>query len=200
MNATALVELLDLPDSVTVAGAARLVGEIGIKEAGPKLAGLMQHADPSVRLAAIEAAVSLNAEAAASGLDTVLTDPDRSIRIEAARAMGALRHRAGAAALKEIVQGKEIRTADLTEKIAFFEAYGRIGGSDALALLQKLLNAKGFLRRREPPEIRACAAMALGIIGSPEARTALEKAKSVDEAVVRTAVGKALREGSRHER
>jgi HEAT repeat protein len=195
MNATALVALLDLPDAVIAAGAARLVGELGIEEAGPKLAGLMEHADPGVRLAAIEAAVSLNAASAASGLDNALTDPDRAIRIEAARAMGTLGHRAGAEALKVIVTGKDIRTADLTEKIAFFEAYGRIGDSKAFDLLQKLLNGKGFLGRREPPEIRACAAMALGVIGSPPARAALEKAREDDDAVVRNAVGKALRGG-----
>jgi HEAT repeats len=195
MNATALVALLDLADPVVVAGAARLVGELGIKEAGPKLAGLMHHPDPRVRLAAIEAAVSLKAEAAASGLDAALQDPDRAIRIEAARAMGALSYRAGAAALKEVVVGRDIRLADLTEKIAFFESYGRVGGNQAFDVLEKLLNGKSFLGRKEPAEIRACAAMALGVIGTAPARAALEKAKGEDEAVVRSAVSKALRGG-----
>ena len=194
-NADALIDLLDQSDPVVAAGAARLVGELGIEAAGPKLASLMQHSDPGVRLAGIEAAVSLGATSVVSGLATALQDPDRSLRIEAARALGKLGHADGKAPLEEAITGKEIKNADLTEKIAFFEAYGTLGGPDSISLLDKLLNGKSFLGRKEPPEIRACAAMALGVIGNPQARKSLEQAKGDDEVVVRNAVGKALKGG-----
>jgi len=195
-NAEALIALLEQADPVVAAGAARLVGELGIEEAGPKLAGLMQHPDPGVRMAGIEAAVSLGATSAASGLVTALQDPDRGLRIEAARAMGKLNYRDGTGPLEEVITGKELKSADLTEKIAFFEAYGSLGGAASVGLLDKLLNGKSFLGRKEPPEIRACAALALGVIGSAPARTSLEKAKGDEEVVVRQAVGKALKGGA----
>ena len=73
--------------------------------------------------------------------------------------------------------GKGIREADLTEKIAIFESYGVLGGASAVGVLGELLNKKGFLGRREPSEIRASAARALGKTGLPGAEEALRAAQ-----------------------
>ena len=59
--------------------------------------------------------------------------------------------------------------------------------------MDKLLNGKGFLGRKEPAEIRACAALALGKIGTEKARHSLQVATNEDDAVVRSAVNRALR-------
>jgi HEAT repeat protein len=83
---------------------------------------------------------------------------------------------------------------DLTEKMAFFEAYALIAGVAGLETLQDLLKPGGLLKRAASPETRACAAMALGKIRSPEARELLESAKADKDAVVRNAVSRALRE------
>jgi HEAT repeat protein len=50
------------------------------------------------------------------------------------------------------------------------------------------------MRRKHDPQIRACAAMAVGKIGTPEARKVLQKAASDKDPLVRNAVTKALRE------
>jgi HEAT repeat protein len=92
------------------------------------------------------------------------------------------------------IKGKPLRAADLTEKTAFFEAFGLLAGSAGLAPLRAMLETKGLMRRKEDPETRACAAMALGKIGSPAARKALEGAKSDKDPLVRNAVNKALQE------
>ena len=94
--------------------------------------------------------------------------------------------------LEALVKGKEIRQADLTEKIAFFESYGALGGAGAADVLSELLNKKGFLGRREPSEIRASAARALGKVGLPKAQEALRAAEKDEDAVVRAAVRQAL--------
>jgi HEAT repeat protein len=60
-------------------------------------------------------------------------------------------------------------------------------------LLDRLLNGRGFLGRREQAEIRACAALGLGKIDAPEAVTALQAALNEEEPVVRSAVNRALR-------
>jgi HEAT repeat protein len=46
---------------------------------------------------------------------------------------------------------------------------------------------------KEPSETRACAAMALGRIKTPEARELLQKAAEDKDLVVRNAVNRALR-------
>jgi HEAT repeat protein len=192
-NRAAAVKLLQEADPVVAAGAARLAGEMQIAEAGPSLANLVAHADPKVRLAAIEAAVTLKASTAASALEKTLADPERDVRIAAARALGTLRYRPAAATLGAIVKGRDIRNADITEKVAIFQAYGMVAEIDGLPLLDGLLNGKGFLGKREPTEIRAAAALALGHITSPDARASLSKASQDEDPVVRNNVNRALR-------
>ena len=56
------------------------------------------------------------------------------------------------------------------------------------------LDAKGgFMKKKEDPETRACAAMALGRIGSQAAKAALQKASQDKEPLVKNAVSRALR-------
>ena len=78
--------------------------------------------------------------------------------------------------------------------MAFYEAYGTLAGPKGIAVLEKILAPRGLLAKREDPETRACAAMALGKIRSPEARAVLEKTAQDKEALVRNAVSRALRE------
>jgi hypothetical protein len=192
-NRAAVVRLLDEPDPIIAAGAARLAGAIQIAEAGPALAGLLAHPDPMVRLAAVEAAQSLKASTAAGALMHTLDDPEREIRIAAAKALGALRYAPATKHLQEILGSKEIRNADISEKLAFFEAFGRIGGEGSVAFLDKMLHSRGFFGKREPSEMRAAAALALGKTRVPAARDSLQKAIRDEDPVVRTAANRALR-------
>jgi len=192
-NRGAVVRLLEESDPILAAGAARLAGDIQIAEAGPSLATLLAHPDASVRLAAVEAAVSLKASTAAGALEHTLNDPERDVRIAAAKALGTLHYAPAARALGEVLASKEIRSADISEKLAFFEAYGMVAGEEAVGTLDKLLNGKSFLGKREPPEIRAAAALALGKVPGAEARASLNKAAREEDPVVRSAVNRALR-------
>jgi HEAT repeat protein len=92
------------------------------------------------------------------------------------------------------VLGKSLKDMDLTEKMAFFEAYGAIAGVSALEPLTAILLKRGLLKMKEPPETRACAAMALGRLKTPAARDVLQRAAEDKEVVVRNAVSRALRE------
>jgi hypothetical protein len=195
-NRAVLVELISSPDPLVAAGAARLAGALQVNEAAPALQRLLRHSEPAARIAAIDAAVTLKASVVAGALQESLTDQDRSVRIAAARALGQLHYRPAAAGFRSLLTGKDIRSADITEKIAFFEGYGELGDPDAVALLDKLLNGKGLLGRRESAEIRAASALALGKVGSPDARRALDSARSDEDAVVRSAVNRALRDAS----
>ena len=91
--------------------------------------------------------------------------------------------------------GAKLKDADLTEKMAFFEAYGALAGATGVPALEKILVPKiGLLARKEDPERRACAAMALGKTRAPAARDVLQKVTQDKEALVRNAVSRALRE------
>jgi len=192
-NRGALVHFLGVDDPLVLRAAARLAGRIRLGEAGAGITRLLRHADPSVRLAAVEAAVGLRTAAVTGAVQDALFDADREVRMAAARGLGELNYRPAAGAFREALKGKALRQGDLSEKIAFFESYGALGDPGAVELLGGLLNGRGFLGRKEPPEIRACAALALGKVGSPEALQSLERARGEADPVIRSAVNRALR-------
>jgi hypothetical protein len=190
----ALVQLLEEEDARVAAAAARLAGEMQVTEAGPSLAGLLHHDDPAVRLAAVEAAVKLKASMVAGALEETLQDPEREVRIAAARALGQLRYAPASKSLAGLIRSKHTRAADITEKIAIFEAFGMAAGDAGIELLDELLNRKGLLGRRESTDMRAAAALGLGRIGTARARHVLERATQDEDPVVRSNVNRALRQ------
>ena len=192
-NRGLLVELLGSEDSRVACGAVRLVGRMGLTEASGSLARLLDEGGPEIRRAVVDAAGQIQSSVLAGALQRLLRDSDRELRIAAARALGAMRYGRAAVDFEKILGSKELRQADVTEKVAFFEAYGRLAGAGAVPFLAATLNRRGFLGRRDPSDLRAGAALALGKIGTPEARSVLEQARNEDDPVVRSAVVRALR-------
>jgi HEAT repeat protein len=189
-----LLPLLRSPDELVLRGAARVAGRLGISEATPALVQLLTRPDPALRLAAIEALVRLRNAQALDALQKSLEDSDRDVRITAARGLAALRYAPARERLEQMIDGRIVREADLTEMIAFFEAYGAVANESSVAVLDRILNGRRLLGK-ESAERRACAAMALGHIGSAAARAALERASGETNPVIRNAVIKALRAG-----
>lgn len=192
-NREAVVGLLSDSDPGVVAAAARWVGRLGIGSSVTEVTALLGNPSPAVRAAAAETLHQLRAAAAARSLVPLLRDPDRDVRIAAARSLSGLEYAPARAALEEAITGKEMRAADRTEKVAFFEAYGRLAGGEGVALLDRTLNGRSWLGRGESAEMRACAAVALARVRHPSARAALEAAAGDSDPVVRTAVARALR-------
>jgi HEAT repeat protein len=192
-NREAVVRLFDSADQTVVGGAVRHPGPLKMDEAPAARASLMDRAPASVRLAAVEVAAQLRSPLVAGALLRLVRHQNRDLRIASARALGGTGYPPAARELRKILEGRELKAADVSEKVAFFEAYGRLGGEEAVVYLDTILNGKGFLGRREPSEVRAGAALGLGKVGSPAARAALEGARSDDDPVVRSAVGRAIR-------
>ena len=188
-----VIECIHSPDPVVAAGACGLAGKIQLHEAGPAVASQMTHSSPRVRMAAVEAAVDLRASTAVGALQDALGDPDREVRISAARGLGALRYKPSTPYFREIIESKAIRQADISEQIAVFESYGLLQDPEGVPLLDTLLNGRGFLGRKESGEIRACAALGLGKMGTSEAMSALRTAQDENDPVVGHAVRRALR-------
>lgn len=187
--------LLESDETVLVIGAARVAGRIGLGAAVPALEQALGHPNREVRMAVVDALVSIRRTPALQALTRALDDEDREVRMATVNALAAVRFASAKEVLREHVESKRIKTADLSEKMAFFEAYGAVGGNMAVEQLGELLNSKGFLGRRKPTELRACAALGLGKAATPEAREALEKARHDDDPVVKNAVIRALEGG-----
>jgi hypothetical protein len=193
-NREEVVRLIGDADPNIVAAATRWAGELGIGAATGAISARLQDGDPSVRLASIETLVALRAAVAGKSVEALLDDPEREVRIAAARALASLEFAPARAALEAALQSKRLRAADRSEKIAFFEAYGRLGGAEAVPLLDRTLNARSWLGRGESADIRACAALGLARVRHPSARVALAAAANDSDPVVKSAVGRALRD------
>jgi HEAT repeat protein len=180
-------------DPAVSAGAARLIGRLRITTAASDVARLLRRPEAATRLAAVEALQELRSPAASEALEGALEDADGKVRVAAARALAALRYAPAKGKLEAALDGKRLRESELTERIAFFEAYGGLAGAEGVPVLEKILNGKSWLGRRESPEIRACAALGLGRIRHPSAEKALNAAAADPDPVVRSAVGRALK-------
>jgi HEAT repeat protein len=192
-NTAELVKLIGSSDVEVAMEAARRAGGLKTAAAVAPLGKLLSHEAPKLRLVAVQALSEINSAGALQQLERAVDDDDRDVRIAAVRVLGARGQRGALAKVEAAVKGRALRDADLTEKMAFFEAYGALTGSAGIAFLDALLNGKGFLGKREDPELRACAAMALGKIGNREAAEALERAQGDKEVLVRNAVNRAVR-------
>jgi HEAT repeat protein len=149
--------------------------------------------EPEMRVAAVSALTEIGSAGAMQMLERALVDEDREVRIVAVRALGARNSRAALPRIEAAIKGKDLRDSNLTEKMAFFEAFGLMCGDGGIALLDGVLHAKGFMGKRDDSEFRACAAMALGKIGTPKAMETLNKAASEKDVIVRNAVSRAIR-------
>jgi HEAT repeat protein len=174
-----------------------MCGRLGLSQAVSGLAETMANPDAAVRLAVIQALGQLATPGALTVVDKAIDDPDRGVRLAAVRAAGSRGYKGALRRVEAVVVGKAGRDMDLTEKMAFFEAYGAIAGPSALKPLTAILLERGLIKMKEPPETRACAAMALGKIKSPEVRDILSRAAEDKDLVVRNAVSRALREAAR---
>lgn len=187
--------LLRTPDSPALQGVIALCGRLQLHHAVSGFTEILGHKDPAVRLAAVQTLAQLGTPGAMTLLDHAIDDSDKAVRIAAVRAAGQRGYKGALRRVEAVVLGKSLKGMDLTEKMAFFEAYGAIAGANGLKPLSSILLQRGLLKKmKEPPEVRACAAMALGRIKTAEARDVLQKAADDKELVVRNAVNRALRE------
>ena len=195
-NTGELVRLITSVNPVVALEAIRRAAGLKTAAAVAPLGKVLSDRPAETRLAAVQALAEIGSAGALQALERGIADADRDVRIATARALAARVYRPALAKLTAVVNGKQIRGADLTEKMALFEAYGAVCGDVGIPYLDGLLNGKGFLGRRADPELRACAAMALGRIGSPGALNALRQAQNEKDVVVRNSVNRALRAGA----
>jgi hypothetical protein len=195
-NTAELVRLIGSTDAVVAMEAVRRAGALKSTAAVAPLVRRLTDGDAAMRLAVVQALAEIGSAGALQGLERAVEDADRDVRVAVARALAARAYRPALPRVEAVVKGKSLRDADLTEKMAMFELYGALCGDAGIPLLDGILNSRGFLGRREDGEARACAAMALGRIGTEAALASLRRASVEKDVVVRNAVNKALRTGT----
>ncbi|MCZ6857721.1 MAG: HEAT repeat domain-containing protein [Gemmatimonadetes bacterium] len=193
-HSEAVSQALASDNRAVLLGALGLVTRLKLTTHGGVLGKLTSHKDIHVRQALVDALATVGTPSAYMQLEQLLDDGDRDVRIGTVKVLGAKRHGSALPRIERALTGKAFRTADLTEKRAFYEAFGLVAGENGVAHLTSVLFGKGLLKRKVDPETRACAAMALGKTGSRKARDVLEKLTKEKEAIVRNATEKALKE------
>jgi HEAT repeat protein len=193
-NSAEVLRLLRLPEWPGLRGIIDVCARLRLQGAVPGLGDALSHADAEVRQAAVMALAAIDSPGALAHIDRAIDDDDRAVRVAAVKAAGLRGYRNALRRIEAVVQGKSLKDMDLSEKRAFFEAYGAIAGAAGVKTLGTLLEGRGLLRAKEKPETRACAALALGRVGTAEARGLLERAANDKDLIVRNAVNHALRE------
>lgn len=194
-NTSELVRLVKDAKTSVAREAIRRAGAMRTASAVPSLGEVLASGiERPVRAACVTALMDIGTPGALSALEAALTDPDRDIRLTVLRALTARTHRPALQKVQAILTGGSTKDMDRTERIALFEYFGTICGDAGVAVLDPILTAKGGLfAKKEDPELRACAAVALGRINTDASRACLQKSSSDKDVVVRNAVSRALR-------
>jgi len=188
-----VLRLLRAGDPLSLPGAIELSGRLKLEGAVAGLGEVLGHREAAIRLAAVDALVQIGSPGALVLLERAIGDDDRAVRVAALKALGARGYKGALRRVEEVVQGKGRRDIDFNERRAFFEAYGAIAGAAGVATLSDLLVRRGFFRRKRSADVRMCAALGLGRIGTADARAVLTSVAEDRDRQVKNAVAAALR-------
>lgn len=191
----ALAAVLEQGPADAIEPAIGVAVRLGLTQLVPAVIVHLDTGDPLVRLAAVRALATFATPTSIAAVERALDDPERTVR---QAALSGLLERGGAGGLARrleslLFDGKD-HGWERSERRALFEAYGQLAGPGGLARLQDLLEPKGLFRKKESPEVRACALFALGKIRTFEARLLADQFTSDKEPVVRSAANAVLRD------
>jgi HEAT repeat protein len=195
MNNAELVRLISCDDDVVAVEAMRRAGSMRAAAAVPSLTRTLTQGPPEMRMTAVNALSQIASPAAMQALEQALEDSDSDVRIAAVKVLGSGGYARAVPRIEAYLRTKGMRETALAEKMAFFESYAVLSADAGIDFLDGILNSRRFLGKRESPESRACAAMALGKIGTDLALQTLQQSASDGDVIVRNAVSRALRGG-----
>ena len=149
-NTAELVRLIGSQDREVAAEAMRRSGALKTAAAVGPLGKVLGDGEADLRQVAVHALSEIGSAGALQALERAVEDEGRDVRVAAARALASRGYRAALARVEGVIKGRGVREADLTEKMAFFEAYGSIA-----ATRRQYLAANGRVPGRR--EDRSCA-------------------------------------------
>ncbi len=196
-NTAELVRLIGAAEREVSLEAVRRAGAMRASAAVPALAKLLTLTDSAQRLAAVVALGEIASPGALQHLEKAIDDHERDVRVAAAKVFASKTHRPALSRFEGAIKSRRLEGADLTERMAFFEAYGAMCGEAGVSTLDGFLNGRTLFGKKGDAELRACSAKALGKIGSSAALASLRKSAEDKDVLVRTTVNRALRGGDR---
>ncbi|MFO7587385.1 MAG: HEAT repeat domain-containing protein [Gemmatimonadota bacterium] len=191
-HSESMVALLRAEDPMLAAEAARIVARLRVPETEGALLELGTRPEPVARQAAIEALGALDTPGSVDAILAALGDHDRSVRAAAVDCIARLRPAAAGPTLLARLREGRLEDLEESEQVAFLKACVAVCGEDLVGELSRLLNGRRWWGGRRPAGLRASAARALGLIGSPAAREALLRSREDRAAAVKSAVRVAL--------
>jgi hypothetical protein len=148
---------------------------IGDRRAVEYLLKTIRHPDMRVRREVIKTLGELKAPQAVTILKDHLNDPDPQIRIATVRALGSIHTEAAKRLLLQRINTKDFLHRTLEEKKEYFEVLSSWRDEEVTDFLVKTLKRNTLFNRSKNFENRACAAYALGLMGSKEHLNILKK-------------------------
>ena len=171
-----------------ILGMTKMPAALGALEKG------FSHPEIRVRREAVRALESIPSEETKRLYLAAMDDPDVPVRMTALRALRRFRDPELYQKLKGIAALEDLRKRAFAEKKEILEALAFWGGESAMPLVADLFRKRGLIEKEEITEVRASAAYGLGIIGTPEALSLLEKESLSKKDILREACLKALKE------
>ena len=191
----ALQDVMESGSGGALETAIELAARLGLTSLVPAIAARLTDGTPGVRVAALSALASFGTPTAVAAMEVALGDEERAVR---QAALAALLARGGSGGilprLEALLFGGKDQDWERSERLALFEAYGQLAGAAAIPRLRDLLAPRGLLRRKEAPDVRACAIFGLAKVRSFDARTVVDQYTADKDAVVRSAANAVLRD------
>lgn len=188
-----LSRMMNTPEREVIRAGLKLAARLKLPEFVEIVGGVTGHHDASIRKSAARALAAIATAASLRRLAGMADDADRDVRIIVYRALTARPTRSALPDLQRMIEARDLEKRGQREKRTLFEAFGSVAGQDGISTLADLLRGKNPFGPRPSSHTRACAAIALGVIGTPAAYAELERAAKDRDPLVRSAVGDALR-------
>lgn len=157
----------------------------------------MRHDDFRVRREAVRALDGIHSEETKKLLLAAASDSDIAVRISALKALRRFSDPALFHQLKRLSSRDELRGKTFAEKKETLETLAVLGGEEALPILSDLLKKRWLIEKDDMTELRASAAYGLGLIGTQEALSLIEKETESRKSVLREACIQALKTSRR---
>jgi len=163
-----LVEWLEDPRWFLVRNVVHVLGKIGDEAVFGPVAALLGHPHSRVRIEAVRALALVAPARATTPLVGSSRDVDPEVRLEAVRALGALRRDEAVPALRDLAAGVAERGAAFSLRREAVEALAAIGTPDTREALLGLAHRRVWPWQRTERRLRDFAASALSVRTDPE--------------------------------
>lgn len=188
-----VTRLLNAEDPMLSAEAAGIIARLDLQGAVEALIEAAQRPEAIARRAAIEALGHVDSDEANRTVVAALEDSDPAVRVAAVAATAERNGPEAAEAIRRVIGTRHFATRDAGEQMAFLKGLVAVSGDGAVGILSELLNGRRLWFMRHAPSLRASAARALAIVGTPAAVEALDEARDDRTAAVAHAVRVSLR-------